>query len=50
MSDSKNSKINEGIIDPSVKKSKVITMYTADMGNVYILSKQPEASMRVTPD
>ena len=46
---SKNSKINEGIIDPIVNKPEFITLSTADVENIYIISKQSEASIRVTP-
>ena len=49
MSDSKNRKINEGIIDPSVNKSQVITMSTPGVDDVSILSKQSETSITVTP-
>ena len=49
MSDSKNRKINEGIIDPSVNKYQVITMSTPGVDDVSILSKQSETSITVTP-
>ena len=48
--DSKNSKINKCIIDPSVKKPGVVKMSTPGVDDVYIMSKKSEASMRVIPD
>ena len=40
ISDSNNSRINEGITYPSVKKPKVVILSDADVVNVYIISKQ----------
>ena len=37
MSDRKNININEGIIDPSVKKPELITQSTSDKG-IFLLS------------
>ena len=43
MSERNNSNINEGIIDPSVKKPKFVTLSAEDVDNVSIIWKQPEA-------
>ena len=50
MSESKNSKINEGIVDQSGKKTQFITLSTPGVYHVSIMSKQSETSMRVTSD
>ena len=50
MSDSKNSNINEGLIDPSVKKHQVVTLSTSYVDDFSIMSKQLETSMSITPN
>ena len=40
MYDRNNIKINEGIIDPSVKKYQVVTLYNPGVDDVSILSNQ----------
>ena len=50
MYDRKNSNINEGIIDKSVKKPEFITLYIESVENVYIMPKHSESLMNVTPD
>ena len=50
MSNGKNIKINKQIIDPSVKKPKVTTLSTVDVEIFYIMSKQSESSISITPN
>ena len=50
MYDSKNINMNESNIYPSVNKPKGIILSNPVVDDVYILSKQSETSMRITPD